>query len=505
MGSNASKSKVTKELCAALGGATSALQDAVEGRLKSWLGVESPSEFRMMELEVTQLAREVADRVMAILLRAKLEDADFQRRCSSAARAGAEQKVRSGAAREVSVTLLGGAEVRVKVGYLRPDLRGRPGRKRGHGRRGRGGAGLYPALAALGIWCGVTPALADEVSRQVTDSDSVRTGQAALIRRGIDLGYKQTLSLVNSFGRRVVEQRTAWLAETLLADLRAGPLAGKRVVVGIDGGRIRERVTLPGRRSARTGHHRFEAPWREPKLFTIYQIDEQGKVQDSFRPVYDGTMADCDGLFAMLGGYLRALGAHEAKELVVVGDGARWIWDRIDQLAETVGIAQEKVRQIVDWFHAVEVLEKVADARARWPEGERARWLGRAKDQLHAGKIDGLLALFEGLAIGRRAAAVNKHRDYFEGNAARMTYQAFAAKKLPNGSGAIESAIRRVVNLRMKGNGTFWRIENAEAMLMLRSYLKAGRFDDLVDWSIASAAPWWPSTPSHSSPLGALS
>lgn len=74
-----------------------------------------------------------------------------------------------------------------------------------------------------------------------------------------------------------------------------------------------------------------------------------------------------------------------------------------------------------------------------------------------------------------------------------MQYRTFVAAKLPTGSGAIESAVRRVVNLRMKGNGTFWRIENAEAMLMLRGYLKAGRFDDLVDWSHAAAADWWPS------------
>ncbi len=34
--------------------------------------------------------------------------------------------------------------------------------------------------------------------------------------------------------------------------------------------------------------------------------------------------------------------------------------------------------------------------------------------------------------------------------------------------------------------------ENAEGMLLLRSYLKAGRFDDIIDWSIAKAADWWP-------------
>ena len=480
-----------------LAAAAGELTKASTKKLKQWLTIESAAGFREMELEVAGLARAAADRIVELVLRARVEDSDFEGRCSKAARRGrreseAGETLRSGARREVSVTMLGGSTVRVRVGYLRPDLSGRSGPRRGTGRRGAGGAGLYPVLAALGIWFGVTPGLADEITRQVTDSDSVRSGRAALARRGIDLGHKQTLRIVNGFGQRAVEQRSAWIARRLeAAPTSGGPLKGQRVVIGIDGGRIRERVQLGGRRNAKTGHHRFEAPWREPKLFTIYVVDNEGKGSEIFRPVYDGTMEDCDAVFRMLAGYLRALGAQEAKELIVVGDGAKWIWERVGPLTEAIGIEPEKVRQIVDWFHAVETIEKVADARAQWPEGEHAKWVKRAKDYLYAGDTAGLMAHFDGLGVGRRATVVNKHRDYFESNTARMQYRAFAAAGLPCGSGAIESAIRRVINLRMKGNGTFWRIENAEAMLMLRGYLKAGRFDDLVDWSMATAADWW--------------
>ena len=73
-----------------------------------------------------------------------------------------------------------------------------------------------------------------------------------------------------------------------------------------------------------------------------------------------------------------------------------------------------------------------------------------------------------------------------------MQYASFKAINAPCGSGAVESMIRRVVNLRMKGNAKFWLAENAEIMLLLRSYLKAGRFDDLLDWSLAANASWWP-------------
>jgi hypothetical protein len=50
-----------------------------------------------------------------------------------------------------------------------------------------------------------------------------------------------------------------------------------------------------------------------------------------------------------------------------------------------------------------------------------------------------------------------------------MNYDRFTKLAIPRGSGAIESSIRRVINLRMKNNGMFWREENAEIMLQLRA------------------------------------
>ena len=50
---------------------------------------------------------------------------------------------------------------------------------------------------------------------------------------------------------------------------------------------------------------------------------------------------------------------------------------------------------------------------------------------------------------------------------------------MPIGSGAIESAIRRVINLRVKSNSTYWLRENAETMIRLRAWLKAGRAEEL--------------------------
>ena len=59
-----------------------------------------------------------------------------------------------------------------------------------------------------------------------------------------------------------------------------------------------------------------------------------------------------------------------------------------------------------------------------------------------------------------------------------MAYQTVRALKLPIGSGAIESAIRRVINLRLKGNSISWYEENAEGMMLLRCLVLSNRWDD---------------------------
>ena len=79
-------------------------------------------------------------------------------------------------------------------------------------------------------------------------------------------------------------------------------------------------------------------------------------------------------------------------------------------------------------------------------------------------------------------------RDYFEDRKHLMAYRKLRKAGIPIGSGSVESAIRRIVNLRLKGPGIFWREENAEAMLYLRAHLKAGRWDEMVKATFVEVA-----------------
>ena len=99
-------------------------------------------------------------------------------------------------------------------------------------------------------------------------------------------------------------------------------------------------------------------------------LDDEGRPDRQWLPIYDGTMGDCDDIFFVLYAYLAALGVHEAKQVIFVADGAKWIWQRTLWLWAAVGLAPEKVVEVVDWYHAVETLHTLAKA-CRWAESRR--------------------------------------------------------------------------------------------------------------------------------------
>ena len=61
-----------------------------------------------------------------------------------------------------------------------------------------------------------------------------------------------------------------------------------------------------------------------------------------------------------------------------------------------------------------------------------------------------------------------------------MNYVTFRRRGIPCGSGAIESAIRRVINQRLKSNAMYWLQENAEAMFAVRATLLCDRWEETL-------------------------
>ena len=89
---------------------------------------------------------------------------------------------------------------------------------------------------------------------------------------------------------------------------------------------------------------------------------------------------------------------------------------------------------------------------------------------------------------GRIGKLLRRERNYFLRNAKadRLNYAKAQAAKLPIGSGSIESGVRRVINLRLKGASIYWLEESANSMLLLRSFYKAGRWKLLEKLALTS-------------------
>lgn len=79
-------------------------------------------------------------------------------------------------------------------------------------------------------------------------------------------------------------------------------LKDQRVVVSVDGGRTRIRYKKKGKRRQTTNRHGYVGYWQEPKLLTIYAVDEQGKrvSTDSLCVTNDGTFGNVEAFMELL-------------------------------------------------------------------------------------------------------------------------------------------------------------------------------------------------------------
>jgi hypothetical protein len=380
------------------------------------------------------------------------------------------------------VRLLGGLVLWITTVYCGPKARTGDG-------RGREGAGIYPELAVLGFSEGSSPALASRVARMAALLPSFQIARAELARDRVVLNSKEVRRIALQQGMEVLSTRKRDLERYRAGELPRGKvLRGKRVGVAVDGGRVRTRVVLRKKRDKRTGKKRrqkFRTEWREPKLLIIFEMDKRGRMVRRSRPWIDGTFQGPDECLELLALHLHRLGAANAKLVTFLSDGAPWIWERLEWVEKRVGLKTERVVKVLDWCHAVHHVSQALEALGL-KDKERKQLYRQLRSWLKAGRAYQVTAELSLLAEQYSPKAdfwteiryLEKHAE-----AGHMKYGQFRKLGVAIGSGAIESAVRRVVNLRLKGNGILWDVENAEAMLVLRAAALTERWDETLEHS----------------------
>jgi hypothetical protein len=350
--------------------------------------------------------------------------------------------------------------------------------------RGREGAGLYPELAAYRISEGSSPNVQAEVGRQVALLP-IEQARAELARHGLESDEKAVRRIANELGAQMLAGRTRDLLRFRRGELPAGEeFRGKRVAAALDGGRVRVRTVIKKVRvGGKIKRRPFKVEWREPKLLILFETDEEGRMARGCRPIIDGTLRGPDALIELLAFHLHRLGAAAAKVVTFTADGAPWIWARLDWVAARVGLEPARVVEVLDWCHAVHHLSLALQASGLSEEGRTERY-ARLRRSLKEGRSEEVIEELEGLAEGQPyGATVWREIGYLirHSEAGRLRYDCFRCRGVPQGSGAIESTIRRVLNLRLKGTSLFWEEANAEAVIQLRAAVLSGRWEERLE------------------------
>lgn len=422
--------------------------------------------YEEVEREVLGLAREFFSEVMEEVLKEVLEAREV---LEALKRFGGKLAYRFVSYQEVEVTVGNGRKVRVRSPYFV-----KVGSKRGKKKRGPNGRGCHLFLEVLGFLGRCSSLFVDEVVKMALLCPSFAVAHEVLSSRGMEVDVKTIRRLCRLLGAAGLAHRGA------ISLASEEHISGKTVVIGIDGGRLRTRRKKRGRRAAGLKRSGFSTPWREPKLFTIYLVDEAGRVEKTWSPVHDATLGDADEMFFLLAEYLRKLGIEQAGRVVFVGDGAEWIWTRVSRLIEELSLDSGPVFEVVDYFHATSHLWELVEMREDLSSKEQKRLYAQWKRLLWEGEVEGLKKEVTRQARGKVRKQMLRGLKYFQTHASRMQYARFKAEHVPQGSGSVESAIRRVINLRLKAPGTFWTPAMAEYFLFLRSQLISGRWTILM-------------------------
>ena len=384
--------------------------------------------------------------------------------------------------RAVTVQLANGLRLSLRTPYLRVLYRGLPGRPRGTGRRGGTGTGIYPVLVRLGLLDRVTPLVRSMVSRQVVLSGSILEAQGQLAEQGLHFDDAKIIRLAVSTGVRGL-----LLRDLAFEEARTRPLSDDSMVEGlrlrlcIDGGRARVRTPQRGAPVGKNGRRPFSLDWREPRLITLDVLDEAGRKDPRRRLVTESVVGDADEVFRVTLCLLRHVGAHRAAHIQFISDGAKWIWERLPGLFADAGVPLERTRLILDFFHAAEYISDALKACKNLGNDERTSLFRELRRRLlEPGGAQVVVARLSEFARGRRAKLINKKVAYLEGHIDHMDYARQRADQLPIGSGVVESAVRRNLNMRFKGASICWIEEHLKALLSLRTVSKTGHWDDFM-------------------------
>ena len=328
------------------------------------------------------------------------------------------------------------------------------------------GESLYPADEALGVVrTGFSPGLRRLMAR-AGSKDAFKEGRDDLkVYANIAVTAKDVERVAEGVGDKVAQ----WEKEKrqqLVSNL-APPARHKDIpllYISYDGTGV---PMVPWEVAGRKGKQPDgSSKTREVKLgcvFTQTATDNKGRpVRDDNSTTFVGAIENAESFGWRIYGEALDRGLERAEKVVVIGDGARWVWNLADMhFSDAI--------QIVDLYHARQHLYKLISLITNDDKRRKKlqlKWL----TALDEGKVENIINEANALLpkTGKRRKEGLKETGYFKNNSHRMRYAWFRKQGLFVGSGVVEAGCKTVIGKRLKQSGMEWTVRGANSIIALR-------------------------------------
>jgi len=309
-------------------------------------------------------------------------------------------------------------------------------------RLGRRGVRLRPFCQALGIR---HRDYSLRLQRAMTDFGAEESFQRAAQRLKEHYGIR-----VNS---EAIRLQTLHHGKAIAATEPQTAAAARAIVTEMDGSLI------PVVQPAQSGDKRKgkTLAWREVRVCCARALGKQSRLYGATL----GSLASCSLLWEQTARYA---GVGPKTHVHGVGDGAPWILEKFKENFEEQG------EYLLDFYHVSEYL--AAAGREIAGEKKAMAWLRRQQGRLLNNQLTkvrrSLSAHLEPESSPRETPVRDAYR-YLDQRRAHLDYRSARQRKLPIGSGEIESAHRHLIQKRLKLSGCWWKETNAQALISLRT------------------------------------
>lgn len=339
-------------------------------------------------------------------------------------------------------------------------------------------AGVIPRDDELGMAsASLSPGLRAMLARLGAGEAFAKAADLLSELAGVEVSAKAVERSAEADGA-VVATRIAAEAKALIAGSMSqlgNGAAVDKLYVTLDGTGV---PAIPAETQDRTGKGTDgRARTREVKLaccFTQSSLDAEGRpVRDPGSSSYAATFAPAASFGELAYAEARRRGLQQAASVIVIGDGAPWIWN-------IAGMHFPNAVEIVDLYHAREHLHDLGNLVAPVLDAEPRGWIADRLADLDRGDVEALIGATRALELpAGLTTEADKALGYFETNTERMRYATFRARGLFVGSGAVEAGCRAVIAQRLKRSGMRWSVRGASGIVALRCEEASGRWDQI--------------------------